>query len=140
MRIVSSPLDPKLTSVTPGEEKKAILEESKRLEQDAQKYAQAEKAAKDFESMFVNMMLKAMRATAKPEDESNAQDIYQGMLDSEYSKAMTDGQNFGVKDMVLDWMKNADPDLKKEMLNRYALDQYRQQDAAVQAASISKVR
>lgn len=79
----------------------------------AKKYAEAEQAAQDFETMFVDMMLKAMRATAKPEEESNAHDIYQSMLDEEYAKNMSaNGGGVGIKNMVLDWMRNADPQLR----------------------------
>lgn len=76
------------------------------------KYKEAEQVAQDFETMFMDLILKTMRDTAKPEESTNAQDIYQGMLDSEYSKAMTGAKNFGVRDLVLNWMKNNDPDLK----------------------------
>lgn len=107
----------------------------------ANKFAEAEKAAEDFETMFVDIMLKAMRQTAKPEEESNAQDIYQGMLDGEYSKAMSSapGGGLGIKQTVLDWMKNADPKLVGGAINtseltnlkdaqrasKFAIDQYK---------------
>jgi Rod binding domain-containing protein len=72
---------------------------------------EAQKAAQEFEAMFAEVMLKSMRQTAMPEDSSNAMDIFQGMLDTEYAKAMTSNGDLGVKNMVLDWMKQADPKL-----------------------------
>lgn len=67
--------------------------------------AQAEKVAKDFETMFVDMMLKSMRQTARPDGETNAQSVYSSMLDTEYGKAMTDSTNFGIRDLILNWMQ-----------------------------------
>jgi Rod binding domain-containing protein len=72
----------------------------------------AEKVAQDFETMFVDLMVKSMRQTAQPEDTSNAEDVYQGMLDSEYSKSMTATQSFGIRAQVLNWLEQTDPDLK----------------------------
>lgn len=77
------------------------------------KREEAEKAAQEFETLFVDMMVKSMRQTAQPEEMSNAEDIYQGMLDSEYSKAMTTSNNFGIREQILNWMEQTDPSLKK---------------------------
>ncbi|NBW81168.1 hypothetical protein EBR21_05380 [bacterium] len=76
------------------------------------KRQEAEKAAQEFETLFVDMMVKSMRQTATPEESSNAEDIYQGMLDSEYSKSMTTANNFGIREQILNWMEQADPSLK----------------------------
>lgn len=122
--------------------------EKKRIE----KLKEAENVAKEFEGIYLDMMIKSMRQTAKPEDESNAHDIFQSMLDGEYSKLMADSQNFGIRDLVLNWMKENDPmlnpnlktlnskSLEAEMkttrntmneiknnnyLNKFALDQYK---------------
>jgi Rod binding domain-containing protein len=57
-------------------------------------------------------MLKSMRSTATPEDESNAMDVYKGLLDTEYAKAMTGGGGLGIQDLVLNWMKESDPALR----------------------------
>ena len=79
------------------------------------KKEQAEQVAQDFETIFVEMMLKSMRNTAKPEDESNAQNIYQGMLDSEYSKNLAHSSSFGIRDLVLGWMKENDSSLQTSL-------------------------
>jgi Rod binding domain-containing protein len=62
------------------------------------------KQCRDFESIFVKMMLKEMRATVdKSDDLMNggwAEDIFQDMLDDEYSKSMADTANFGLADQL----------------------------------------
>jgi peptidoglycan hydrolase FlgJ len=78
----------------------------------------AQEAAGQFETVFVNMMLKSMRDTAKPEEESNAMGIYGGMLDEEYGKSMSQTHSFGIKKAIFDWIQQNDPDLassKKEL-------------------------
>ena len=77
--------------------------------------AQAEKVAEDFETLFMDMMVKSMRQNVKSEEESNAMDIFQGMLDSEYAKMMTAHQNFGLRDTILDWLKTNDASLQKDL-------------------------
>jgi len=56
----------------------------------------------DFESIFVKMMLKEMRATVDKSDDiiggGFAGDIYQDMLDDEYSKSMSKTAHFGLAD------------------------------------------
>lgn len=80
-----------------------------------QRVKEAENIAKEFETIYLDMMLKSMRQTAKPEDESNAHDIFQGMLDGEYTKLMADSQNFGIRDLLLNWMKENDPALNSNL-------------------------
>ena len=75
------------------------------------KLQEAEKVASEFETMFMDLIVKGMRQTAQPEESSNALDIYNGMLDGEYTKSMTGAQDFGVRGMLLEWMKTADPTL-----------------------------
>jgi flagellar protein FlgJ len=78
----------------------------------SKKRAEAEKVAQDFETMFVELMVKSMRQTAQREDLSNAEDVYQGMLDSEYSKGMAASRSFGIKEQVLNWLEQTDPQLR----------------------------
>ncbi len=92
-----------LASAPVGSQKLSAAEE--------RQVAEAKKAAQEFETMFAEIMLKSMRQTAMPEDASNALDIFQGMLDGEYAKAMTSNGDLGVQNMVLDWMKQVDPKL-----------------------------
>lgn len=67
--------------------------------------AKDEKVAEDFEALFFDMMLQSMRKTAVSEDQSNAMSIYTGMLDSEYSKAIATSRSFGIKNLILDWLR-----------------------------------
>ena len=58
----------------------------------------------EFESIFVKMMLKEMRKTVDRSDSlisgGFAEDIYQDMLDDEYSKTMSKTAKFGLADML----------------------------------------
>lgn len=65
---------------------------------------EADSVAKEFETLFVDMMMKSMRNTVKSDDESNAENIYKSMLDNEYSKIMTEAQSFGIREMVRNWI------------------------------------
>ena len=59
---------------------------------------------REFESIFVKMMLKQMRATVDKSDSvisgGWAENIYQDMLDDEYSKTMADNAGFGLADQL----------------------------------------
>ena len=62
-------------------------------------YAQCQ----EFESLFVKIMLKEMRATVGKGgllDGGYAEDIFQDMLDDEYAKGMTRNAGFGLADSV----------------------------------------
>ena len=83
------------------------------------------RVAKEFETLFLDMMLKTMRQTAKPEEESNATGIYQGMLDGEYTKSMAEGQDFGIQQMLLRWMKENDTQVADGLKAKQALDAYK---------------
>lgn len=68
--------------------------------------ASLKKVCKDFESVFVNMMLKSMRATVQKSDIFDdsegggmAMDTYQGMLDEEYSKEIAK-KGIGISDVM----------------------------------------
>jgi peptidoglycan hydrolase FlgJ len=90
---------------------------------------EAESAAQQFETVFVNMMLKAMKETAKPEEESNALGIYNDMLGDEHSKSMASSHSFGIKQAVLDWIKQNDPELSSENVTgnlKQAIKSYQQ--------------
>jgi len=56
-------------------------------------------ASMEFESIFVYQMLKSMRATVPKNKLINggmAEDIFQGMLDQEYAKIMSQNSQFGL--------------------------------------------
>lgn len=108
---IGSSMLPEMKSAQPnGRAKSAATDQ--RSEAIQKKREDAEKVAQDFETMFIDLVVKSMRQTAQPEDTSNAEDVYQGMLDSEYSKSMTATQSFGIRTQVLNWLEQTDPDLK----------------------------
>lgn len=58
---------------------------------------------REFESIFVNMMLKEMRGTVDKSgliDGGQAEDIFSDMLYDEYAKSMTRSAGFGLADAV----------------------------------------
>jgi flagellar protein FlgJ len=61
--------------------------------------AATKKVAKEFESLFIGMMLKSMRETIgkdKITDGGHGEEIYRSMLDQEYSKALTERGGIGL--------------------------------------------
>lgn len=61
------------------------------------------KQCQEFESLFVNMMLKEMRKTVDKSgllDGGQAEDIFQDLLYDEYAKDMTRAAGFGLSDQV----------------------------------------
>lgn len=69
-----------------------------------QENSRLREAAKEFEGIMVEMMVKAMRKNV-PESpllgESNAREIFQEMLDSEYVRLMVDRGGFGIADLLV---------------------------------------
>jgi len=69
------------------------------------------KAAEGLESVFTTQMMKAMRATVEPSEFSlhnSASDIYQGMLDEEYSDIASHTNSLGLSEQIIDyWLREA---------------------------------
>lgn len=64
-----------------------------------EKLKKLKEASKDFESIFVHSLMKAMRSTIQKSDfinGGNAENIYQDMLDDEYSKTVVKRADFGI--------------------------------------------
>ena len=61
-------------------------------------------AARGIEALFIGQMIDGMRKTV-PENEyvekSQAERIYQGLLDNEYSRVLSESGNFGIAQQVL---------------------------------------
>ena len=60
-------------------------------------------AAEDFESLFLNIVLKSMRDTVQKSgliDGGNAEEIYSSMLDDEYAKMMAAQRHTGLADNI----------------------------------------
>lgn len=69
----------------------------------ASELAKVKKVAEDFESVFLEQMLKSMRSSVQKSgliDGGNAEQIYVGMLDSEYAKSMAHQRTSGIADMI----------------------------------------
>lgn len=66
------------------------------------------KACQDFESIFVQMVFKNMRSTV-PEDglfeKSQAQSIFEGMLDEELSKKVSSAGGMGLADILYEQLQ-----------------------------------
>jgi Rod binding domain-containing protein len=64
----------------------------------------AQKVAKDFESLFVSMMLKSMRDSVLRSDlvpENMGEKMYTEMLDQEYAGLITQNAGLGLSDLIL---------------------------------------
>ncbi len=78
--------------------------------QDAQN-AQDEKlmaVSKQFEGIFVNQMVSAMRKTVVRQGivpESHAERVYQGMLDQEHAQHITESGELGLANLVYQHLK-----------------------------------
>ena len=65
--------------------------------------AKVKKLANDFESVFLEQMLKNMRSSIQKGglvDGGNAEEVYTSMLDSEYAKVMAGQRSSGIADMI----------------------------------------
>ncbi|MCP3676608.1 MAG: peptidoglycan DD-metalloendopeptidase family protein [Deltaproteobacteria bacterium] len=63
-----------------------------------------EKAASEFESLFIFNMLKTMRKSVSKESlfgNSKGEEIYKSMLDEELSRVMAQGRGMGLRDMIV---------------------------------------
>ncbi len=61
-------------------------------------------AAKGLESMFLGQMVESMRTTVPDDDylpRSQTEKIYQGLLDFEYARMLSETGSFGIADQVL---------------------------------------
>ncbi len=71
--------------------------------------AEIRKVAQDFESLFMEIVLKSMRSTVSKSglvDGGNGEDIFRGMLDSEYAKSMSSQGTSGLADSIAHQMMN----------------------------------
>ena len=68
-------------------------------------HPEVRKVAKQFEALFVNQMISAMRKTVVKGGlvpESNAERVYQSMLDSQHAEKMADTEQLGLSQMIYD--------------------------------------
>ena len=72
--------------------------------------AKIKKLSEDFEAIFLNLVLKAMRQSVQKSglvDGGNAEDIYKSMLDSEYAKQMASQGAAGLAQNIESFMLEA---------------------------------
>jgi flagellar protein FlgJ len=65
--------------------------------------ADLKKVSMQFESLFTNQLLAAMRKTINKQGlipESHAEKVYQSMLDQEYAQKMAETEHLGIAKMV----------------------------------------
>ncbi len=68
-----------------------------------EEHPELRKVSKQFESVFMNQIVQAMRKTVVKGGlvpESNAERIYQNLLDAEYSQNMSESEQIGISNMV----------------------------------------
>ncbi len=94
---------------------------------------QIKELAGEFESIFTELVLKSMRSSVQKGgliDGGNVEDIFKGMLDSEYSKAMSDQRSSGIADSI-----------EKHLLQAYDPNSYKsamiQKNSGMSAYSIN---
>jgi peptidoglycan hydrolase FlgJ len=75
-----------------------VIEKSDRKEN-----PELKKVSKQFESVFINQIVQAMRKTVVKGGlvpESNAERIYQNLLDAEYAQNMSESEQIGISNLV----------------------------------------
>ena len=95
-------LENKIDTASQGLEKSKV-ENLGRKAANAADREMLKKSARDFESIFVNMMLKSMRSSVQKSgflDGGNAEEIYRGMLDQEYSNMMSKSDKLGLAETI----------------------------------------
>ena len=108
-----TPLDPAQLRLSVSDRQLADLR-SRVQPRDAE---QIKQSANDFESLFLNIVLKSMRDTVQKSgllDGGNAEDIYKSMLDDEYTKMMAAQRNTGLADEIERFLLTAVADQKKD--------------------------
>lgn len=80
------------------------LQQSVQAAQESGDLDALKKVAKEFEEIFVNMLLKSMRSTIMDgglTEKSNQRGIFEGMLDEEFAKQISDKGGIGIQDMMV---------------------------------------
>lgn len=108
MKIDNVTIAPQINDKMPEQEKVSsttfdkILEEAK----NSGDTSPLREASNQLEAVFINMLMKTMRSSI-PEDEgifkkSEAEKMFEGMLDEEYSNSMAEAGGIGISDMIFD--------------------------------------
>jgi len=106
MNIPKDPPSPPVTSLNP-------LNKPRVQKADRHVSPEMQKAAEGLEAVFAQQMMKAMRETVEPSEFSlhnSATDVYQGMLDQEYSDVAAHQNSLGLSGQIIDYWLRDKPD------------------------------
>lgn len=90
--------------------------------------ASLKKSSKEFEAIFVEIMLKSMRDSIPDSgfmDGGNGEKIFQSMLDSEYSRILASKQSSGLAKSIEQQLLNASEGLRTSMQQNVGVGSYR---------------
>ncbi len=88
------------------------------------------KLAEDFESVFLELVLKNMRNTVQKSelvDGGNGEEIFRGLLDAEYSKSLSSQKNSGIAESIEKQLVSVINEQTKVLERRLGQLQYGQQ-------------
>ena len=93
-----------------------------------QDQASLKKSANEFEALFFEIMLKSMRDSvqkAKLVDGGNGEDIFRGMLDSEYARTMADKRLTGIAQAIEKQLLGPSGQKENVFSKKMAIEKYR---------------
>ena len=84
------------------------LNQNLKLQSSTNKLDELKKVANQFESIFVNQVLKQARQGKIAEGilNSEAEETFNSLIDQEYSKVLSEKSNFGIAEALYDQFKN----------------------------------
>ena len=84
------------------------LNQNLKLQSSTNKLDELKKVANQFESIFVNQVLKQARKGKVAEGilNSEAEETFNSLIDQEYSKVLSEKSNFGIAEALYDQFKN----------------------------------
>ena len=84
------------------------LDQNLKLQTNDNKLDELKKVANQFESIFVNQVLKQARQGKIAEGilNSEAEETFNSLIDQEYSKVLSEKSNFGIAEALYDQFKN----------------------------------
>ena len=84
------------------------LDQNLKLQSSDNKLDELKKVANQFESIFVNQVLKQARQGKIAEGilNSEAEETFNSLIDQEYSKLLSEKSNFGIAEALYDQFKN----------------------------------
>jgi flagellar protein FlgJ len=81
---------------------------NERLQKNKEEDRELRKAANEFEAIFFEQLMKAMRRTVEKTgliSGGRAEEIFQGMLDEKYSEMMAQKDTLGISDLIYNELK-----------------------------------